>query len=181
MYWSSLIFLINLHSSMKNAFRYLLLALVFATTFSDGVSAQFRQGTNILGVGLGFGGYGGVNRSGLAFNTGIPIGVQWEIGVSPKLGVGYFGVGALGGVYFFTGGSFVVAGAQGNYHFDIPTAKNLDLFAGLNLLFAFNEFASGAGLGLNIGARYFFTPNIAGFLRLGYGFGFAMIGVDFGL
>lgn len=157
---------------------FLLLALFYALlAVPSEAKAQslFLRKTTILGVGLGIDGYGG-----------LPLFGQLEFGVGPKVGIGRFGVGALGGIFFTPGASYAVIGGQGNYHFDIVSVPELDIFLGLNLLigFAGSRFggaSTGVGLGLNAGVRYFFTPTIAGFLRLGWGFSLATIGVDFAL
>ncbi len=135
----------------------------------------FLRKSMIAGAGLGLDGFGG-----------LPIVGQLEFGVGPKIGIGRFGVGALAGIYFNPGATAVMVGGQGNYHFDIPTVPELDLYAGLNLLigFAGSRFggsSTGVGLGLNVGARYFFTPLVAGFLRLGWGLSIATIGIDFAM
>lgn len=157
---------------------FLLLSLISgAFCFASPAQAQslFLRKTMIAGVGIGLDGFGG-----------LPIVGQLEFGVGPKIGIGRFGVGALGGIYFNPGATFVVVGGQGNYHFDIPSAPELDIYAGLNLLigFAGSRFggsSTGVGLGLNVGMRYFFVPSVAGFLRLGWGLSIATIGIDFAL
>ncbi|MCS7013395.1 MAG: hypothetical protein RMI34_06535 [Chloroherpetonaceae bacterium] len=156
----------------------LLLVLSYAALSapaSANAQSLFLRKTTLLGVGIGIDGFGG-----------LPLFGQLEFGVGPKVGIGRFGVGALGGVFFTPGASFAVIGGQGNYHFDITSVPELDIFLGLNLLigFAGSRFggaSTGVGLGLNAGVRYFFTPTIAGFLRLGWGFSLATIGVDFAL
>lgn len=156
----------------------LLLALVFGSlSLATPAQAQslFLRKTMIAGVGIGLDGFGG-----------LPIVGQLEFGVGPKIGIGRFGVGALGGIYFNPGATFVVVGGQGNYHFDIVNVPELDIYAGLNLLigFAGSRFggsSTGVGLGLNVGMRYFFAPSVAGFLRLGWGLSIATIGIDFAL
>lgn len=162
---------------------FLLLSLISgALCVASPAQAQslFLRKTMIAGVGIGLDGFGG-----------LPIVGQLEFGVGPKIGIGRFGVGALAGIYFDPNATFVVVGGQGNYHFDIPSVPELDIYAGLNLLigFAGSRFAgrrvegsaTGVGLGLNVGMRYFFVPSVAGFLRLGWGLSIATIGIDFAL
>lgn len=162
---------------------FLLLTLISSSLcFATPAQAQslFLRKTMIAGVGVGLDGFGG-----------LPIIGQLEFGVGPKVGIGRFGVGALAGIYFDPNATFVVVGGQGNYHFDIPSVPELDIYAGLNLLIGFSgsRFAgrrvegssTGVGLGLNAGVRYFFAPSVAGFLRLGWGLSIATIGIDFAL
>ncbi|RFM24321.1 MAG: hypothetical protein D0433_04665 [Candidatus Thermochlorobacter aerophilum] len=162
----------------KQTKNLLLLVLFFCLGYAipqaEAQSLFLRKGM-IAGAGLGLDGFGG-----------LPIVGQLEFGVGPKIGIGRFGVGALAGIYFNPGATAVMVGGQGNYHFDIPTVPELDLYAGLNLLigFAGSRFggsSTGVGLGLNVGARYFFTPLVAGFLRLGWGLSIATIGIDFAM
>lgn len=159
----------------KNFLRLTLFFCLFHAMPSAEAQSLFLRKTMMAGVGIGLDGFGG-----------LPIVGQLEFGVGPKIGIGRFGVGALAGIYFNPGATFVVVGGQGNYHFDIPTVPELDLYAGLNLLigFAGSRFggdSTGVGLGLNVGARYFFAPSVAGFLRLGWGLSIATIGIDFAL
>jgi hypothetical protein len=132
----------------------------------------FRTDTQFFGVGFG------------AKGSTTMVGGTWERGVGNKLGDGYIGVGALGGLYFggntgrFSSGTVFALGGQGNYHFDFKQLW-FDLYTGLTLT-AFFGSGSGVDVGLQFGGRYLFQNGLAASLRLSIGgFTTVMIGVDF--
>lgn len=148
------------------------------------VSGQaFSKGASYLGARIGIGtiGYGG-----------LPIGGQYEYGITENIGVGLtgdftsydFGLG-----YKF---NYIFIGLQGNYHFIDLLKDNpkIDVFAGLTVGYAIFSFsgdesfgvfsnASGIYVALQGGARYFFTDNIAAEGRLGYGLAILTLGITF--
>ncbi|MBC8043392.1 MAG: hypothetical protein IAF08_08090 [Rhizobacter sp.] len=132
--------------------------------------APFKTGTQYAGGGLGIGGLSGFGGYGM-------IGGQWEIGVGERIGAGYIGVGALGGIYFAGPITVVGIGGQGNYHFDMNDPR-IDLFAGLNLLVGFDSGATRLYGGINAGGRYLISQQLAVFGRLGFGYTSLMIGLD---
>jgi hypothetical protein len=134
----------------------------------------FRTNSQVFGVGIG------------AKSSVTMIGGTWELGVGEKVGPGYFGVGAVGALYFTgsnsgrfgNGGTVLALGGQGNYHFDINQPK-FDLYTGLNLTAFFAE-GSGVEAGLQFGGRYYIQNNLALSLRLSIGgFTTVMFGIDF--
>ncbi|MDX2130116.1 MAG: hypothetical protein SFU91_13865 [Chloroherpetonaceae bacterium] len=143
-----------------------IITLLIAFTAAES-NAQFRQNTFLAGAGIGLG----------TSDKVFPLGGQLEWGVTPKLGIGYIGVGVMGGINFVSGGSNIWLGAHGSYHFDIQSIPQLDLFVGLGL--AVTDGAS--SLGLQGGARYFFSRNLAVFLKGGDGWYRGFIGIDFSL
>ncbi|MBC8042083.1 MAG: hypothetical protein IAF08_01445 [Rhizobacter sp.] len=143
----------------------------------------FSKGANYLGARIGIGtiGYGG-----------LPIGGQYEYGVTENIGVGLTGDFTsydFGSGYKF---NYIFIGAQGNYHFIDLLKDNpkVDVFAGLTLGYAIFSFsgsesfgvfsnASGVYIAFQGGARYFFTDNIAAEGRLGYGLAILTLGITF--
>ena len=187
---------------MKKIYIYFATAL-FAITLNASVSnAQtFEKGTKLLSVGVGLG-----NPYGLGFISPSIQGIL-DIGVSPKLGIGYIGVGGILG--FSTGTvdygwgynnkytvrytNFSIA-ARGTYHFDLDVEK-LDLYggvlAGYNIGSASDDYSGGFGytpayksysrpiFGVFAGARYYFTPKVAVYGELGNDISFLSVGITF--
>ncbi len=149
---------------MKKIFLLFVLVL-----FSSTLSAQFiSNGKQLASVGIG-------GSSGTTL-----IGGMWEIGVGDKVGIGQFGVGVLGGLYFTKGDNVLGIGGQGNYHFDL-NAPRWDLYAGLNFI-AVLAGGGGSDLGFQFGGRYAVQNNISILVQIGGG-GFSnfFAGVSFGL
>lgn len=111
-----------------------------------------------------------IGEGGLQFNGAIgihdkdatPIFLGLDYGIAPN-----FTVGANAGL----GGSLLLIGANGNYHFDellnLPSEWNV--YGGANIgLYTFKQ-SSSLDLGLQIGGRYFFTDTIGANLEFGGG------------
>ncbi len=155
--------------------------------------AQFQKGKNYVGAHIGLSGVG----------SSVSIGGDYEIGVTDKIGIGTIGVGALldywsysftyGGYFGPVTGDFSYhywsIGAMGNYHF-ILDDKKWDPFAGLVLGYyivgvstpigSYTGFdASRMFLGLQVGARYQFSPSWTAQARLGFGASILALGVDY--
>jgi hypothetical protein len=126
-----------------------LLAFVSAT---DAQAQAFKKGSLIGEAGF----------------TGVGLYGAIESGVTDKIGPGYIGVGgALGVPLWFGFGLY--AGAEGNYHFEIPAIPQLDLAAGVGL-FIFplgNLYVTPT---INLLGRFYFTDKIGIALRGNYGF-----------
>lgn len=154
---------------MKKLFLLITVAFFSSMFFSSTLSAQFISNGKQLGT-VGIGG----------FRSATLIGGQWEIGVGDKVGIGRFGVGALGGLYLTGGDNAFGIGGQANYHFDL-NAPRWDLFAGLNFI-AIITGGGGSDLGFQFGGRYAVQNNLSILVQLGAG-GFASFfaGVSFGL
>lgn len=124
----------------------------------------------------------------------IPFGVNVEYGITPNIGLG-----ATVMVWLWSdegwSESVIAPMIEGAYHFTKLNVDKLDLYAGLGMGFAIYSF-SGSGIGATgssgiyvqpfVAARYYFTPTIAGMLKLGWGLGSwgsygATIGVTFRL
>jgi len=127
------------------------------------------------------------------------IGAGLEKMITPKVGItgaayyaGYSeslaGVGMGSIEYSYTN---ILLTAGGSYHF--YTTDKLDLSAGVSLGYnvaSVSVSGGGSASGVSAGGfiwsgmaqgRYFFTPKISGYLGLGYGLGYATIGLDFKL
>ena len=156
----------------------LLFALAFSTalmflTFNASAQA-FKNGDNLLNVGVGFAGS----------YSGTSIGASFEHGVTDAISVG---VGADFLHYNFGGTSFnfTYLAVRGSYHFgellNIQD-KKFDPYAGLGLGYvtygSFNV-SSGVFLQAHVGARYFFSDNIGGFAEIGAGSSTIKLGVAF--
>ncbi len=144
--------------------------LLFSSLFlSATLSAQFiSNGKQLATIGIGGG------------KSVTVIGGMWEIGVGDKVGIGRFGVGALGGLYLTGGDNVLGVGGQANYHFDL-NAPRWDLYAGLNLV-AILAGGGGSDLGFQFGGRYAVQNNLSILVQLGAGgFSSFFAGVSFGL
>ncbi len=154
---------------MKKLFLSITFLFFSSLFFSTSLSAQFISNGKQLGsVGLG-----GKSRA-------TVIGGMWEIGVGDKVGIGRFGVGALGGLYLTGGDNVLGIGGQANYHFDL-NAPRWDLYAGLNFIAVFAG-GGGSDLGFQFGGRYAVQNNLSILVQLGAGgFSSFFAGVSFGL
>jgi hypothetical protein len=154
---------------MKKKFLLIAFVLVSSRFVSDTLSAQVISNSKQL-ASVGIGGESGATV----------IGGMWEIGVGDKLGIGRFGVGALGGLYLTGGENALGVGGQANYHFDL-NAPRWDLFAGLNFV-AIIAGGGGSDLGFQFGGRYAVQNNLSILVQLGAGgFSTFLAGVSFGL
>ncbi len=154
---------------MKKLLLFLTFLLFSSLFFSATLSAQFiSNGKQLASVGIG-------GESGATV-----IGGMWEIGVGDKVGIGRFGVGALGGLYLTGGDNVLGIGGQANYHFDL-NAPRWDLYAGLNFI-AILAGGGGSDLGFQFGGRYAVQNNLSILVQLGAGgFSSFFAGVSFGL
>ena len=114
-------------------------------------------------------------------------GADYEYGLA-KLGPGKFGIGANLDYYSTDYASIIWVGVTGLYHFDVN--NQIDPFVGLNLYNSTvsykDNFSTGgtSGIAWDIygGARYFFTPSLAGNLTASFRGGINLrVGVDFKL
>ncbi|MCX5754155.1 MAG: hypothetical protein NTW97_11040 [Candidatus Krumholzibacteria bacterium] len=173
---------------MKRVALLLVIVLAMCLVASTG-HAQFEKGKSFLGPRLGIGAHG----------SGVVVGGGYEYGVTDVIGIGglvdYYtwsttGWGIWGGKY-----TYVIFGAQGNYHFGkaLKWDAKIDPFAGLVLGYErvswswdrnpghifWEPSASGIILGGQIGIRYFVSPNLALYGQTGFGITYLKVGVDF--
>jgi hypothetical protein len=153
-------------------------------------NAEFAKGQNYLGPRIGI----GVNGSSIALGAGYEYGVTNEIGVGALIDYyqwSYDAFAGYGGKY-----TYIIFGAQGNYHFGklLKWDSKIDPFAGLVLAYqnitwkwndqAYNSglwsaSASGITLGGQAGIRYFLSPMVALYGQVGFGITYLKAGVDF--
>ncbi|MFA4948901.1 MAG: hypothetical protein WC674_10410 [Candidatus Krumholzibacteriia bacterium] len=173
---------------MRKIALLLVVAAVVCLSASTGY-AQYEKGKSFLGPRLGIGAHG----------SGIVLGGGYEYGVTDVISVGglvdYYtwsttGWGIYGGKY-----TYIIVGAQGNYHFGkaLKWDNKIDPFAGLVLGYEhvswswdkdpgsilWSASASGIILGGQAGIRYFMTPKVALYGQGGFGITFLKAGVDF--
>ena len=164
------------------------------TAFGQG---NFEVGSNVIGVGIGF---GNTYNLGYSYGSQSPaINFQYEHGL---WSVGGPGVISLGGYMAFknysdnysiysTELSHTVIGVRGAYHYNgIPSSK-FDVYGGLLIGFRIESHSNtepyfvrnygGDRLVVDpfVGGRYYFTDNFAGFGELGTGIGLLSLGIAF--
>lgn len=160
--------------------------------------ATHQAGDQVLDASVGLFGFAGAYG-----NTTVPplsLGYDYQLNSHISVGglLGYaqssydFGFGPYGGTFTYT---YVLVGATGTYHFDdlvqealkgVPLDPYARLVLGYNVVSAsYSGYGSIAGsgsyllLGTSLGARYWFTPKLAGQLELGYGIGLLSLGVAY--
>jgi hypothetical protein len=177
----------------------LLFSVILFAVLTNSSNAQLRERDNLLGVSLGF----------WPVNSAPVFGASFEHEIS-QAGIGTFGLGGLFryytyGVTYFNGDSrrynFSSFGLQANYNFNQIGDGKFVPFVGLVL--GYNSvnttytdmhgggvylydvtYTSGAWLWGQAGLRYFFSNNVAGTVRVGFGnhdFNTLELGVDFKL
>ncbi len=176
---------------MKSFFNRIIFAAVLLVFFLPVKSnAQFDVGAHYAGPSLGFYFHG----------SSIILGGNYEYGMELK-DIGKVGIGGIVRYFSYDAGwwsySDILLAAQGNYHFNLES-KKFDPWAGLVIGFDIGSVDySGPGnqyyvepsyggflIGLQGGARYWFSPSMAVVGRLGFGslsFGYFDVGLDFKL
>lgn len=161
--------------------------------FNHGVSAQeeaFNKGDKVAQLGIGIGSY--ISWSGYS-NKVPPISGSFEYGIldlfNGKGGIGvggylaYTSFGSKGGNNW--GISDLIIGPRGLFHYQF--VEKLDTYAGLMLGYDIVSYShadanlSGSGFISSwfIGARYYFTNDIAVFGELGYGIAPLELGIAY--
>jgi hypothetical protein len=155
----------------------LLLASLFCLV-SYASYGQFEKGDKLLNLGIGVNSY---------YNGGIPLSASFEVGVTDEISVG-------GGLDYLSynrsassvdyGFSVLYLGVRGSYHFNKLfnlDVEKLDLYGGASLgyrSFTWKDssisglsgtWGSGVFFGAHVGARYYFSPKLGGFLEVGAG------------
>jgi len=163
-------------------------AIAFTANAQKSSGVSFDKSTSYLHFGVGFGG---------GFYTGSvtlpPISVSYEKAVTDNISVGgIIGYSSSRYTYFTDEDykyTYILVGARGNYHF--ATSEKLDPYAGLTLGYNivsvsapssqasnYTAKASAFLFGAQIGANYYFSPNLGAFAELGYGIGILTIGLS---
>jgi len=174
-------------------------ALILLLLITSSLNAQLKDGDNLLGFTLGFWPKGNAPTLGANFESQLT-----------QAGIGTISLGGVFRYYWYTvnysnGDSrryaFTTFGVQSNYNFnEIGDGKFVPFFG---LVVGYNNvshtytdvtksgvyvsdisYTSGAWLWAQTGFRYFFSPRVAGAVRLGLGnfdFNALELGVDFKL
>jgi hypothetical protein len=172
----------------------LLLVVSFSLTQLVAQESTFLKGDKVLNLGFGL---GSTLYSGLYYKSQIPpISASVEVGVVDNIlekGVigigGYLGYSSYKYEYTTWGWKYsnIIIGARGNFHY--PLVDKLDTYTGLLLGYRISTSKEiGVPIGLNptsggvayswfIGARYYFSNNLAAMAELGYGISYLNLGV----
>ncbi|MDO5663635.1 MAG: hypothetical protein Q4G63_00070 [Bacteroidia bacterium] len=179
---------------MKKLF--ITLSVICLAVFTTTAQTTFHKGANVVNFGVGI----GSSYYGSGYKMAVPpLAASYEYGVVDGLfdGKGSIGVGALVG---FTSAkwnhinndsynvNYMTFAGRGNLHYQF--VENLDTYAGLTLgYYLVNQKwpegyvgpkNNGAlAWGLNVGARYYFQPNIAAMAEVGYGISILNLGIAF--
>jgi hypothetical protein len=144
----------------------LLLLVTFSIAFPQ--SKEFYKKTQILSPVLGLNSYT------------VPLGANFEYGITDKIGIGGTAMIWWWSSQYWSN-SLIGLSFDGAYHFTSLDIKNLDLFAGSGLGFSLYSYtleeshpgdikgglgSSGLYLEPFLGARFYFNPKTAVFLRL---------------
>jgi len=168
----------------KRHYIFLLMILSLVSTHSF-AQMPIDKGTSFINAGIGVGGYGYFNGSGVAITAGYETGVYKNITVGGIAGFRTYGSGTS---------SFDI-GARGSYHFNELTKltdDKLDLYAGLGVSFyRFTYGSSYVGISnaayttayvpIHIGARYLFASNLGGFAEVSSSLATLRLGLTFKL
>lgn len=184
---------------MENYKRLLIVVLIAVSGFLSHSYSQLEEGDNLLGASLGF----------WAKNETPMFGVNFESQLTQST-VGTLGLGGLFRQYSYTNTygngdsrrySFSSVGGQLNFNFNRIGDGKFVPFVGLvvgynyvnnrytdvtrNAVYVSDvSYSSGAWLWGQTGLRYFFSPSVAGSVRVGFGnhdFNTVELGVDFKL
>jgi hypothetical protein len=173
---------------MKN----ILFALIVLILVSNFAYAQFEKGNSYLGPSVGF-----------YFHGSTPIlGANYEYALKTNVGDGILGIGGVMRYWSWSedigndwGWSYndIMLGFQANYHFVVGD-KKFDPWAGMILAYDIGSVKykgpsgdhwaepswGGFFLGVNGGARYWFSNSVAGVVRLNLG-SLSYSAIDFGV
>jgi hypothetical protein len=185
---------------MKNIVLKVVFIFLFGLSFNGAVNAQlFSKGDKVINLGIGVPSYLGGN----GYETKIPlVSGSFDYGLidgllegKASIGVGgYLGYTANRYKYLGNHGydfSYLIFGPRASFHYN--PIDNLDTYGGL--LLGYNIVSSSAYgetaqfikpnndsrfiPALYVGARYYFTDNIAAFAEIGYGVSLIEAGLSF--
>jgi hypothetical protein len=185
---------------MKYLFRTtFIVAIILGLTSVELKSQSFEVGQKNLSFGVGFGSPW-VNTG--YYSTIPPISAAFDYGLRDDYGPGVISVGGYFGIAGYRyeypsinfGWSYTTAIFMGRAAYHYEFAENLDSYAGLGIGFrtvTSREYGTmpvdGTYIGdsgikmagtLYVGAKYYFSPNFAGFAELGYGISIFTLGVS---
>lgn len=159
---------------------------LFSTPF---LSAQeFEVGTNVVNVGIGFGGYYN-SWSGSSQSPVISASYErgfWDAGpgvvsLGAFVGRKSYNVTTLGTKYKW---SYTSVGVRGAYHYTGFDVDNLDVYGGIAIAYDIYSGSrstygsSDPNAGAFVGGRWYFSDTFAAFAEAGYGAAYLTIGVS---
>jgi hypothetical protein len=169
--------------------RILLLSVlvIFIASMSFGQMA-YNKGDQVASLGIGLGGVAGSYGTG-----GLPISLAYEYGFNENISFGgLFGYASTSESSYYGDDwkwTNIIIGARGAYHLDLLHKDNIDTYGGIMLGYNIVSFSgpnasywSGGSyifFGGFIGGRYYFSPNLAAQVELGYGLGILNIGLAY--
>jgi hypothetical protein len=183
---------------LKKYMKKLLLLMTVSCLVFSARAQEFQKGTNIISAGVGLGSsilsYSAASQTpalSLQYERGV-----WDIGGPGVISLGGY-VGYKGYSYSATDYSekwhYTVLGVRSAYHYNGLNVEKLDLYGGVMLSYnilsysysdigGYNFSGSGSygstvGFSLYVGARYFFTDNLAVLAELGYGVAYLNVGI----
>jgi hypothetical protein len=177
---------------MKKICTWAVALLLMNSAFGQG---NFQLGSNVIGVGLGFGTSYGYDYSGRSESPAISVQYEkgmWEVGgpgvISLGGYLGYKSVSAHDFAYDISA-STTILGCRSAYHFNGIESDKFDVYGGLMLGLRFRNSSSEYSafdysdtdliLTLFVGGRYYFNSSWAGFVELGNGIGVLNIGAAY--
>ncbi|ACF14094.1 hypothetical protein Ctha_1636 [Chloroherpeton thalassium ATCC 35110] len=128
--------------------------------------APFRKGASMAGFAIGL--------SPLKGNP-LMLAINWETGVTERLGFGYIGTNLLGGAFFKKADLTLGAGFDLNFHYDLKE-RNFDFYSGISALLPLSS-TEKARMGIHVAGRVFYHYSSAVEFRVGYGFTILSIGI----
>jgi hypothetical protein len=174
----------------------LLVASLLLVSVSYGQMA-YKQGDNVLSVGLGLGDVAGM----FGKATIPPISVGYEVGYNENISIGgLVGIAGSEDKWTWFGESwgweytYVIIAGRGAYHVDVFKNPNMDTYAGVTLGYnvvswkevgtARTGYSAGGSYliyGGHLGLRYYFSPQFGIQVELGYGLGLLNAGISYKL
>jgi hypothetical protein len=170
----------------------LLFVVVFTLIQLAAQDPTFNKGDKVINFGLGL---GSIYYSGIGYKIQVPpVSASFEVGVVDNiLEKGVIGVGGYIGFSSYKYAddwrtSNLVIGARGNFHY--PLVNKLDTYAGLGIgyrIVSYSDLNGYSGIhsgsasniipSLFIGARYYFSDNIAVMGEFGYMVSYLSLGI----
>jgi hypothetical protein len=176
------------------------LLLVLALSVSFGQIA-YKQGDQVASVMIGF---GSTVYTSDATSTVPPLSATFDYGYNENISLGGI-ISYTGSKYEWSGygygykytWSYLIIAARGAYHYDLLHNSKIDTYGGVALGYdiasssaTYNgnwgylgqpsaESSGGVLFGLYVVGRYYFSPNLAAQLELGYGIAYFNIGIAY--